>query len=68
MAAASEAMEFERAAALRDRLVGVPYYRLIHAEADGIGAATGVGAGGAAGGGRLRGRDRPMARLCDAAL
>ncbi len=25
-----------RAAALRDRLVGVPYYRLIHAEADGI--------------------------------
>lgn len=25
-----------RAAALRDRLVGVPYYRLIHAEADGL--------------------------------
>ena len=24
------------AAALRDRLVGVPYYRLIHAEADGL--------------------------------
>ena len=26
----------QRAAALRDRLVGVPYYRLIHAEADGL--------------------------------
>jgi 23S rRNA (cytosine1962-C5)-methyltransferase len=25
-----------RAAALRDRLIGVPYYRLIHAEADGL--------------------------------
>ena len=25
-----------RAASLRDRLIGVPYYRLIHAEADGI--------------------------------
>src|ERR1700734_3899854 len=25
-----------QAAALRDRLVGVPYYRLIHAEADGL--------------------------------
>jgi 23S rRNA (cytosine1962-C5)-methyltransferase len=26
----------QRAAALRDRLVGVPFYRLIHAEADGL--------------------------------
>ena len=27
---------FARAMALRDRLIGVPYYRLIHAEADGL--------------------------------
>jgi 23S rRNA (cytosine1962-C5)-methyltransferase len=30
------AARFERALALRDRLFGAPYYRLIHAEADGM--------------------------------